>query len=122
MRDFLDYVAKQLVDTPDAVQITEEEKDNNVIFKIKVAQADIGKIIGKQGRTAEAIRVLLCAVAEKTGKRAILEVEDYSESVTASCSGADTQIVRSEGGIEGRIILPHRRRTAAVGTSAVGRQ
>jgi predicted RNA-binding protein YlqC (UPF0109 family) len=76
MRDFLDYVAKQLVDTPDAVQITEEEKDNKVIFKIKVAQADIGKIIGKQGRTAQSIRVLLSAVAAKTGKRAILEVED----------------------------------------------
>jgi len=76
MREFLDYVAKQLVDTPDAVQIMEEEKDNKVIFKIKVAQADIGKIIGKQGRTAQSIRVLLSAIAAKTGKRAILEVED----------------------------------------------
>ncbi|MFA6457003.1 MAG: KH domain-containing protein [Bacteroidota bacterium] len=76
MREFLEYVAKQLVDNPDSVQISEEEKDNKVIFKIKVAQADIGKIIGKQGRTAQSIRVLLSAVAAKSGKRAILEVED----------------------------------------------
>lgn len=76
MREFLEYVAKQLVDNPDSVQISEEEKDNKVIFKIKVAQVDIGKIIGKQGRTAQSMRVLLSAVAAKSGKRAILEVED----------------------------------------------
>ena len=76
MREFLEYVAKQLVDNPDSVQISEEEKDNKVIFKIKVAQPDIGKIIGKQGRTAQSMRVLLSAVAAKSGKRAILEVED----------------------------------------------
>lgn len=76
MREFLEYLAKQLVDNPDSVQISEEEKDNKVIFKIKVAQADVGKIIGKQGRTAQSMRVLLSAVAAKTGKRAILEVED----------------------------------------------
>jgi predicted RNA-binding protein YlqC (UPF0109 family) len=76
MREFLEYVAKQLVDSPDAVVITEEEKDNKIIFKIKVAQADIGKIIGKQGRTAQSMRVLLSAVAAKLGKRALLEVED----------------------------------------------
>lgn len=76
MREFLEYVAKQLVDNPDAVVITEEEKDNKIIFKIKVAQTDIGKIIGKQGRTAQSMRVLLSAVAAKLGKRALLEVED----------------------------------------------
>lgn len=76
MREFLEYVAKQLVDNPDAVQISEEEKDNKVVFKLKVGQTDVGKIIGKQGRTAQSIRVLLSAVAAKHGKRAILEVED----------------------------------------------
>lgn len=76
MREFLEYMAKQLVDNPDSVQISEEEKDNKVIFKIKVAQADVGKIIGKQGRTAQSLRVLLSAVSAKHGKRAILEVED----------------------------------------------
>ncbi len=76
MREFLEYIAKQLVDSPDAVQISEDEKDNKIIFKIKVAQPDIGKIIGKHGRTAQSIRVLLSAIAAKSGKRAILEVED----------------------------------------------
>ncbi len=76
MREFLEYIAKQLVDNPDSVQISEEEKDNKVIFKLKVGQSDVGKIIGKQGRTAQSIRVLLSAVAAKHGKRAILEVED----------------------------------------------
>ncbi|MBW7886863.1 MAG: KH domain-containing protein [Bacteroidetes bacterium] len=76
MREFLEYVAKQLVDNPDAVVITDEEKDNKIVFKLKVSQPDIGKIIGKQGRTAQSIRVLLSAVAAKHGKRAILEVED----------------------------------------------
>ncbi len=76
MREFLEFIAKQLVDNPDSVHITEEEKDGKVIFKIKVGQSDVGKIIGKQGRTAQAMRVLLSAVAAKNGKRAILEVED----------------------------------------------
>jgi uncharacterized protein len=76
MREFLEFVAKQLVDNPDSVRITEEEKDGKIVFKIKVGQSDVGKIIGKQGRTAQAMRVLLSAVAAKNGKRAILEVED----------------------------------------------
>ncbi|HAP36107.1 MAG TPA: RNA-binding protein [Bacteroidetes bacterium] len=76
MREFLEYVAKHLVDNPDAVLISEEEKDNKIIFKIKVDRTDIGKIIGKQGRTAQSMRVLLSAVAAKLGKRALLEVED----------------------------------------------
>lgn len=76
MREFLEYIVKQLVDDPDSVHISEEEKDNKVIFKVKVGQPDIGKIIGKQGRTAQSLRVLLSAVAAKQGKRAILEVED----------------------------------------------
>jgi len=76
MRDFIEYIAKQLVDKPDAVQISEEENDNKIVFKIRVDQTDVGKIIGKQGRTAQSIRVLLSAVAAKHGKRAILEVED----------------------------------------------
>jgi predicted RNA-binding protein YlqC (UPF0109 family) len=76
MREFLEYVAKQLVDNPDAVTITEEEKDGKIIFKLKVGESDVGKIIGRKGRTAQAVRVLLSAVAAKNGKRAILEVLD----------------------------------------------
>jgi predicted RNA-binding protein YlqC (UPF0109 family) len=76
MREFLEYIAKQLVDNPDAVSLTEEEKEGRTVFKLKVGEADVGKIIGKKGRTAQAMRVLLSAVAAKNGKRAILEVLD----------------------------------------------
>lgn len=76
MRDFIEYIAKQLVDNPDAVSLVDEEKEGKIIFKLKVGEADVGKIIGRKGRTAQAMRVLLSAVAAKNGKRAILEVLD----------------------------------------------
>ena len=76
MRDFIEYIAKQLVDIPDAVSLVEEEKEGKIVFKLKVGEADVGKIIGRKGRTAQAMRVLLSAVAAKNGKRAILEVLD----------------------------------------------
>lgn len=76
MREFIEYIAKQLVDNPDAVSLVDEEKDGKIVFKLKVGEADVGKIIGRKGRTAQAMRVLLSAVAAKNGKRAILEVLD----------------------------------------------
>ncbi|MGA9406846.1 MAG: KH domain-containing protein [Bacteroidota bacterium] len=76
MRDFIEYIAKQLVDNPDAVSLVDEEKEGKVILKLKVGEADVGKIIGRKGRTAQAMRVLLSAVAAKNGKRAMLEVLD----------------------------------------------
>jgi predicted RNA-binding protein YlqC (UPF0109 family) len=54
----------------------EEKESNKIVFKLKVGESDIGKIIGKKGRTAQAMRVLLSAVAAKEGKRAILEIKD----------------------------------------------
>ena len=66
MREFIEYIAKQLVDTPSAVLVTEEEKEGKVIFKLKVGESDVGKIIGRKGRSAQAMRVLLSAVAAKT--------------------------------------------------------
>jgi uncharacterized protein len=76
MRDFIEYIAKQLVDNPEAVSLVDEEKEGRVILKLKVGEADVGKIIGRKGRTAQAMRVLLSAVAAKNGKRAMLEVLD----------------------------------------------
>jgi len=76
MREFIEYIAKQLVDNPDAVLLADEEKDGKIVYKLKVGEADIGKIIGRKGRTAQAMRVLLSAVAAKNGKRAMLEVLD----------------------------------------------
>jgi predicted RNA-binding protein YlqC (UPF0109 family) len=76
MRDFLEFIVKHLVDQPDHVALEEEEADNRVTFKVRVAQGEVGKVIGKNGRTAQAIRVLLAAVAAREGKRAVLEILD----------------------------------------------
>lgn len=76
MKDFVEYIAKHLVDHPDHLTLVQEEKDNSVIVRIKVDEADIGKIIGKKGRTAQSLRTLLSAVAAKSGKRAILEIAE----------------------------------------------
>ncbi len=77
MHDFVDYVVRKLVDKPDSVQLTQEEKEaNKVVFQLKVDQEDVGKVIGRKGRTANAIRTLLSAVAAREGKRAILEIID----------------------------------------------
>ncbi len=77
MHDFVEYVIKKLVDKPDSVQLVEEEKEaNKVVFQLKVDPEDVGKVIGRKGRTANAIRTLLSAVAAREGKRAILEIID----------------------------------------------
>lgn len=76
MREFIQFIAKHLVDNPDQVILDQEEKDGKVIFKLQVGQADVGKVIGRKGRTAQAMRTLLAAVAAKEGKRAILEIAD----------------------------------------------
>ncbi len=77
MKEFVEFIAKHLVDQPDQVVVEQEEKEEGkVVFKLKVAEKDVGKIIGRSGRTAGAFRVLLRAVAAKEGRRAILEVAD----------------------------------------------
>ena len=76
MKDFLEFIAKHLVDNPDQVTIALEEKENKAIFTLIVADEDVGKVIGRKGRTAQAMRTLLAAVAAKEGKRAILEIND----------------------------------------------
>lgn len=74
MKEFLEFVAKHLVDQPDSVVIETEEKEQKLVFKLKVAENDVGKIIGRSGKTASALRVLLRAVAAKQGKRAVLDI------------------------------------------------
>ena len=74
MKEFVEYLAKHLVDKSEAVIVEIEEKDEKTIFKLKVDQTDVGKLIGKKGRTASAFRVLLRAVAAKEGKKAVLDI------------------------------------------------
>lgn len=76
MKEFIEYIARQLVDQPESVVIEEETKEDKLILKLKVAQPDVSKIIGKKGRTAFALRTLVAAVGKKAGKRVLLEVLD----------------------------------------------
>jgi len=76
MKDFLEFIARHLVDHPDSVVLEHEIKEDRIVFRLKVAGADVGKVIGRNGKTATALRTLLTAVAAKEGKRAILEIAD----------------------------------------------
>jgi predicted RNA-binding protein YlqC (UPF0109 family) len=76
MKEFVEFIARHLVDNPEAIVLEREEKGDKIVFRLTVAEADVGKVIGRQGRTAQAIRVLLAAVAAREGKRALLEIAD----------------------------------------------
>ncbi len=74
MKELIHYIASSLVDHPDQVQVTETEQDDTIIIELTVAKDDLGKVIGKQGRTARAMRSLLSAAAGKINKRSRLEI------------------------------------------------
>jgi len=74
MKDLIAYIAKALVDKPEEVVVTEIEGKQIYVIELKVAEKDIGKIIGKSGRTAEAIRTILTGASAKIKKRSILEI------------------------------------------------
>jgi len=74
MKDLLIQIVKALVDNPEQIQITEIEGSQTVVLELIVDKSDMGKVIGKQGRTANAIRVLLNAASGKAGKRFVLEI------------------------------------------------
>ncbi len=74
MKDLITYIAKALVDNPEEVVVTEIDGEQTSVIELKVAKEDIGKIIGKHGRTAQAIRTILSAASMKIKKRSILEI------------------------------------------------
>jgi len=74
MRELVEYIAKALVDDMDKVNVTEVEGDKVIVLELRVGQGDLGKVIGKQGRTARAIRTILNANATKMRRRAVLEI------------------------------------------------
>jgi len=74
MKELIIYIAKALVDNPEEVAVTEVEGQSTSVLELKVAKGDIGKIIGKQGRTARAVRTILSAASTKINKRAVLEI------------------------------------------------
>ena len=74
MKELIEYIAKALVDDPDAVKVTEIEGERTSVIVLSVARGDIGKIIGRQGRIANAIRIILGAAGMKKKKRILLEI------------------------------------------------
>ncbi len=74
MKELVEYIAKSIVNAPDDVQVTEEEDEQGIILNLQVADDDKGRVIGKQGRIAEAMRTLIRVKAAKAGTRATLEI------------------------------------------------
>ena len=74
MRAFIEYIVRSLVDDPSQVRVSEIEGSNTVIFELRVAPEDMGRVIGKGGRVANAMRTLLRVVAARQGRRATLEI------------------------------------------------
>ena len=76
MKELLTYIAKNLVDNPDDVRVDESGTDTDIVFEIRVAEGDMGKIIGRQGRIVKEIRILMKAVAQRQGKKVSVEIID----------------------------------------------
>ena len=74
MKELVQYLAKSLVRNPDAVEVKETQTDDASVFELKVAREDLGRIIGKQGRTAKSIRTLLNAAASRGNRKVVLEI------------------------------------------------
>ena len=76
MQELVEYIAKSLVDRPEEVRVSLEEKEDVTVLHLSVAKEDLGKIIGRQGRTARALRTLVNAASSKQERRCILEIEE----------------------------------------------
>jgi predicted RNA-binding protein YlqC (UPF0109 family) len=76
MRDLVAYIARTLVDNPDAVLVNEVEREQACVIELSVAREDMGKVIGKQGRTVRAIRAVLGAASTRLKKRVLLEIQE----------------------------------------------
>jgi predicted RNA-binding protein YlqC (UPF0109 family) len=74
MKELIQYIVKALVDNPDKVEVKEIAGEKSIIYELRVGEGDLGKVIGKEGRTAKAIRTIVTAAAMKQGKRTVLEI------------------------------------------------
>lgn len=74
LKELVEYIAKALVDNPEQVHVAEVEGEQTSVLELKVAKEDLGKVIGKQGRTARAMRIILGAASTKAKKRSVLEI------------------------------------------------
>ena len=76
MNELLTYIAKNLVDNPDAVEVTERQGDGEILLELRVASEDMGKVIGRQGRIAKWIRVLMRSAGQRKGTRVSVDITD----------------------------------------------
>jgi predicted RNA-binding protein YlqC (UPF0109 family) len=74
MKDLIEYMARAIVENPDEVVVTEEEERDYIVYHLRVAESDMGRVIGKEGRIANAMRTLLKVAAIRKGTRAVLEI------------------------------------------------
>lgn len=74
LRELVDFLARGLVDRPEEVEVEEVSEPDGLVYELKVAEEDLGKVIGKQGRTAKALRTILSAASAKSRRRVILEI------------------------------------------------
>ncbi len=74
LKELVEYMSRALVDSPEQVEVSEVEGEQTTVIELKVAKEDLGKVIGKQGRTAQAMRTILGAVSTKLRKRSVLEI------------------------------------------------
>ena len=79
MKDLVAYLAKSLVNSPDQVEVSEIQGETAAILELRVAKEDLGRIIGKQGRTAKSIRTLLNAAASRTNRKVVLEIVEEKD-------------------------------------------
>jgi len=76
MKELLTYIVQNLVEKPDEVSVTEREANGETVFEVRVADGDMGKVIGRQGRIVKEIRILTKAVAQRKGKKVSVEIMD----------------------------------------------
>ena len=76
MKELLTYIIQSLVENPDEVSVTERKAEGETVFEVRVAEGDMGKVIGRQGRIVNEIRVLMKAVAQRKGKKVSVEIMD----------------------------------------------
>ena len=74
MKELVEVIAKSLVDSPDEVTVTQKEEDNAIVIELKVAPSDMGKVIGRQGRIAKAIRTVVKSASAKVDKKVIVDI------------------------------------------------
>lgn len=74
MKELIEYIVRALVDYPDMVKVNEIPGEKTVVYELKVGEGDLGKVIGKEGRTAKSLRTIVTAASMKAGKRAVLEI------------------------------------------------